>query len=69
LPNCVKQRAIHNRRLLARQDLILVFHLADIEVIAQHVVQRATAERDPATRRTRGKLLGSGSDVAFFEVP
>src|SRR5712675_3473658 len=49
--------------------LILVFDLSEIEVIAQHIVQRATAERDPAARRTRGELLGSGSDVAFFEVP
>jgi hypothetical protein len=31
--------------------------------------QEKPPERDPATRRTRGKLLGSGSDVAFFEVP
>jgi hypothetical protein len=38
-------------------------------VIAQQIVQRATAEGDPAARRTRGELLGSGSDVAFLEVP
>src|SRR5882762_3936451 len=40
---CLKQRTVHNRRLLARQDLILVFDLADIEVVAQQIVQRATA--------------------------
>ena len=51
LPDRLKQRAIHDRRLLAGQDLILVFDLADIEVIAQQIVQRATAERDPAARR------------------
>src|SRR5258707_302981 len=54
LPDGVKQRAIHNWRLLTREDLILVFDLADIEVVAQHVVQRATPERDPTARRTRG---------------
>ena len=51
LPDRLKQRAIHDRRLLARQDLILVFDLADIEVIAQHVVQRTAAERDAAAGR------------------
>jgi hypothetical protein len=28
LPDCLEQRAIHDRGLLARQDLILVFDLA-----------------------------------------
>jgi len=69
LPDRIKQRAIHDRRLLAGQNLILEFDLSNIEVVSQHVVQRATAERDPAARRPRGELLGSGSDVAFFEVP
>jgi hypothetical protein len=50
LADGLKQRAIHDRRLLAGQDLVLVFDLADIKVIAQQIVQRATAERDPATR-------------------
>src|SRR5258706_3020777 len=58
LSDRVKQRAIHDRRLLARQDLVLVFDLADIEVIAQQIVQRATAERDAAARSTpRRELL------------
>src|SRR5258707_14566356 len=69
LPIRVKQRTIHDRRLLARQDLILVFDLADIEVVAQHVVQRATPERDPTPRRPRGEPPGFGPDVAFSEVP
>jgi hypothetical protein len=60
LPDCVEQRAIHDWRLLTRQDLILVFDLADIEVVAQQVVQRAAPERDPAARRTRGKQSGFG---------
>ena len=51
LPHRVKQRAMHDRRLLTWQDLILVFDLADIEVVAQQVVQRAAPERDPAARR------------------
>jgi len=52
----------------AGQVLILVFDLAGIEVIAQHIVQRATPTGS-RRRRTRGEQLGSGSDVAFFEVP
>src|SRR5712675_2708602 len=55
LSDYVKQSAIHNRRLLAGEDLVLVFDLADIEVIAQQIVQRAAAERDAAARRTRGE--------------
>jgi len=35
LADCLKQRAIHDRRLPARQDLVFVFDLADIEVITQ----------------------------------
>jgi hypothetical protein len=35
LPDRLKQRAIHDRWLLAGQDLILVFDLADIETVAQ----------------------------------
>jgi hypothetical protein len=35
LPDGIKQCAFHDRRLLARQDLILVFDLADVEAIAQ----------------------------------
>ena len=67
LPARIKQRAIHDRRLLTRQNLILVFDLADIEVVAQQVVQRAAPERDPAARHTRAS--GFGPDVAFSEVP
>src|SRR5258706_6859145 len=69
LPNRFKQRTIQARRLLARQDLVLVFDLADIEVVAQQVVQRTTAERYSAARRARRELLGPCSDVSFFEVP
>src|ERR1700745_578641 len=69
LADGLKQRAIHDRRLLAGQDLVLVFDLANIKVIAQQIVQRATAERDPATRSSRGELPGFGPNVAFSEVP
>src|SRR6266404_8865919 len=69
LPDCVKQRAIHNWRLLAGQNLILVFDLADIEVVAQQVVQRAATERDAAARLAGCEPFDSGPDVAFFEVP
>src|SRR5712672_2226443 len=60
LPDRLKQRAIHDWRLLTRQDLILVFDLADIEEVAQQVVQRAAPERDPAARRSRGEQPGFG---------
>src|ERR1700687_6000277 len=46
------------------RNLVLVFDLTDIEVITQQIVQRATAERDAAARRTRRELLCFGSDVA-----
>src|SRR3984893_16111585 len=68
LPDCLKEGAIHDRRLLARQDLILVFDLTDIEMIAQHVVQRAAAERDAAAGDTGGEQSAFGSDVTLFEV-
>ena len=42
----IKQRAIHDRRLFAGQDLVFVFDLTDIKTIAQQVEQRATAEGD-----------------------
>src|SRR6476646_233041 len=64
-----KQRSIHDQRLLARQDLVLVFDLADVEVVTQQIVQRAAAERDATAGRTRRELLCFGSDVAFSEVP
>src|SRR6266478_2727867 len=69
LPDCLEQRAIHDRGLLARQDLILVFDLAKVEVMAQHVVQRAAAERDTTTRRAGSEQLSSSADVAFPELP
>src|SRR5258708_27426768 len=69
LSDRIKQRAIHDGRLPARQDLILVFDLADIEVVAQQVVQRATTERDATARRARRELPCFGSDVVFPEVP
>jgi hypothetical protein len=46
LPDRFKQRAIQDWRLLARKDFVLVFDLADIEVVAQEVVERAAAEGD-----------------------
>jgi len=37
LLNCIKKLPIHDRWLLAGQDLIPVFDLADIEPVAQQV--------------------------------
>ena len=69
LPDCVKQRVIHNWGLLAGQDLILVFDLADIEVVAQQVIQRAATERDATARRARREPFYPRPDFAFLEVP
>src|SRR6266850_4286485 len=69
LPNRFKQRTIYDRRLLTWQDLILVFDLADIEVVAQQVVQRAAAERNATACLARRQVLDFCPDVSFFEVP
>src|SRR5713101_5322094 len=69
LPDCIKEPAIHNWRLPPGEDLILVFYLADIEVVAQQVVQRAATERDATACLAGCEPFDSGPDVAFFEVP
>ena len=69
LPYRLEEDAIHDRRLLARKDFVLLFYLADIEVIAQHAVQRTTAERDAAAGDAGGEQPALGPDVALFEVP
>src|SRR5271169_1628285 len=69
LPYRFKQRAIHDWRLLAWQDLVLIFDLADIKMVAQQVVQRTTAERYAAAGCARRELLGFGSDIALHEIP
>src|SRR6476620_8299936 len=68
LPDRLEQRAVYDWGLLARQDLILVFDLANVEVIAKQVVQCAAAKWYAAARRSRRELLDSGSDVSFPEV-
>src|SRR5258705_12231002 len=69
LPNRFKQRTIYDRRLLTWQDLILVFDLADIEVVTQQVVQRAAAERNATARLARRQMLDFCPDITLFEVP
>src|SRR5258708_36400384 len=64
-----KQGGIHDRRMLAREDLILGFDLTDIELVAKHVVQRAVTEWDATARRARREPFCLGPDVAFLEVP
>ena len=59
-----KQCAIQDWRLLVWEDLVLVFDLSDIEVVAQQVRERSSAERDAATCCTRRKRLEFGSDVS-----
>jgi hypothetical protein len=69
LSDSLKQGPIHDRRLLARQDLILVFDLADIEAVAQEVIQGTPAERDSAAGRSRREQPAFGPDVALSEIP
>ena len=56
LPDRLEQRAVHDWGLLARQDLILVFDLPNIEVIAKQVVECTATERDATARRARREL-------------
>ena len=53
LLNCIKKCAVHDRWLLAGQDLVLVFDLADIEAVAQQIEQRAAVEENAAAGRAR----------------
>src|SRR5665811_1890734 len=48
LLNCIKKLPIHDRWLLAGQDLALVFDLANIEPVAQQIEQRAAFEENAA---------------------
>ena len=54
--------------MLARKYLVFVFDLADIEVVAQEVVERAAAERDAAARCSCREPLEFSLDVAFPEI-
>jgi hypothetical protein len=67
--DCIKQRPVHDDRLLARQDLILVFDLADIEAIAQQKEQRAPSEGNAASGSTGCKRSYLGTDVPLTEIP
>jgi hypothetical protein len=49
--------------------LVLVFDLADIEAVAQQIMQRAAAKRDATACRARCKLFGPGLSVASLEIP
>ena len=42
----IKQLAINDWLLLASQDLVLVFDLANIEAVAEKMSNRSPAERD-----------------------
>src|SRR6266404_385141 len=69
LSDRVKQRAIHDRRLLARQDLVLVFDLTDIEVITQQIVQRAMAEREGWRRSSLAHLVSRSPSFPLAHDP
>ena len=64
----IEQGAVHNRWLLAGQDLTLVSDLADIEPVAQEIEQRSPLERDATAGATGRKQPCLGADVTFFEI-
>ncbi len=64
----IEQSALHDRWLLARQDLALVSDLADIKPVAQEIKQRSPLERDATTGRTGRKQPRLGADVTFLEI-
>src|SRR5258705_12310634 len=67
LLNCIKKLPIHDRWLLAGQDLILVFDLADIEPVAQQIEQRSEFEGNASMDRTGCAQPYFGSDVFLSE--
>jgi hypothetical protein len=44
----IEKGAIHDRRLLARQDVAFISDLADVEPVAQEIKQRSPLEGDAA---------------------
>src|SRR5882724_11423773 len=64
----IEQGALHDRWLLAGQDLALVFDLADIEPVAEQVEQRSPLERDATAGGAGCKQPCLGPDVALFEI-
>ena len=64
----IKQGALHDRRLLAGQDVALVSDLADIEPVAQEIEQRSPPERDATAGATGRKQPCLGVDVALLEI-
>jgi hypothetical protein len=64
----IEQGALHDRRLLTRQDVALVFDLADIKPIAQEIEQRSPLEWDAAAGAASCKQLGLCADVAVLEI-
>jgi hypothetical protein len=69
LLNCIKELPIHDRWLLAGQDFALVFDLADIELVAQQIEQRAAFEGNTAMGCTGGAQSYFRSDVFVSEIP
>ena len=57
----IEQGPVHDGRLRARQDLVFVFDLADIEAVAQQIEQQAAAEENAAASRTRREQPGFGA--------
>src|SRR5882757_1825594 len=68
LLNGIKKLPIHDRWLLAGQDFILVFDLADIEPVAQQIEQRSAFEENAAMGNTGCAQSYLGPDVFLSEV-
>src|SRR5262245_5106580 len=66
--NCLEQLPIQDGWLLARADLALVDHFADVEPITQQMREGASGERDAADRVSIGQRPDLGDDAASTQV-
>jgi hypothetical protein len=66
--NCIKELAVHERRLWAWVDLILVSNLSHIEMVTQNVEEGTLREMNPATDAAIRQFAELGSKVARSQV-
>src|SRR5262245_6801079 len=66
--NRLKQRAIEDGGLLAREDLALVADLTDIKAVAQESGERSPGERDAADCSSIGQRTELGLDSSPPQV-
>src|ERR1700730_4914136 len=68
LLNCIPQRLIDDRRVLATMELALVNDLAEIGAVLQHLVERAARKRLPAHEPPGSARPRLAFDPARFEL-